>query len=394
MCNISSGRSEPCYNNIGGLLNIYLFTYVPYRKYEIEVNEGKLISYPSTDVYRYELRADANTFNSDLEEQPDGISYNQTANFILKGLRSDAVEINGLLNKRIGCIVETRLGHYQIMGLYNGVKVKSVKGDTGSSRDSFSGYNISLEAKEISQPFFIDDLEDAGFNIIAPLVPFYLLQENGFKLLQENASGILLDPPAPLQLVADYQFNNNLIDSVGGNNGTGTNISYNVGDNGNEAVFNGSSSFVEIPDNDAFTFTDGVNDLPFRMELVVKMNNSSNTQQIINKRNPSNNSEYMLQFGANQFYFILLTQNAQQVIQKRCDFVQSSDDYYNIILKYDGTKSVDGMSINVNGLEGDFTFGTTYNGMTNTNAPIILGRRGWQSSNFLNGAISQIKVYK
>ena len=189
MCNISSGRSEPCYNNIGGLLNIYLFTYVPYRKYEIEVNEGKLISYPSTDIYRYELRADANTFNSDLEEQPDGLSYNQTANFVLKGLRSDAVEINGLLNKRIGVIVETRLGHYQIMGLYNGVKVKSVKGDTGSSRDSFSGYNISLEAKEINQPFFIDDLEDTGFNVI---LPFYLLQENGDYLLQENEFKILL----------------------------------------------------------------------------------------------------------------------------------------------------------------------------------------------------------
>ena len=78
------------------------------------------------------------------------------------------------------------------MGVYNGVKVKSVKGDTGSSRESFSGYNISLEAKELNQPFFIDDLEDAGFNIIAPLVPFYLLQENGDYLLQENEFKILL----------------------------------------------------------------------------------------------------------------------------------------------------------------------------------------------------------
>jgi hypothetical protein len=192
MCNVSSGRSEPCYNNIGGLLNIYLFTYVPYRKYEIEVNEGKLISYPSTEIYKYALRADSNTFNSDLEEQPDGIAYNQTANFILKGLRSDAVEINGLLNKRIGVIVETRLGHYQIMGLYNGVRVKSVKGDTGSSRDSFSGYNISLEAKELNQPFFIDDLEDAGFIPMIPTIDSYLLQENGDYLLQENAFKIIL----------------------------------------------------------------------------------------------------------------------------------------------------------------------------------------------------------
>ena len=192
MCSVTSGRNEPCYNNIGGLINVYLFSYIGYRKYEISQDGTTLLKFPDTDVYKYELRADGNTFSSDLEEQPEGIAYNQTANFVLKGLKSDRVEINGLLNKRLGVIVETRLGHYQIMGLYNGVRVKSVKGSTGSSRDSFSGYNISLEAKELNQPFFIDDLQDAGFNIIAPLVPFYLLQENGDYLLQENEFKILL----------------------------------------------------------------------------------------------------------------------------------------------------------------------------------------------------------
>ena len=151
-----------------------------------------LLKFPDTDIYKYELRADGNTFSSDLEEQPEGIAYNQTANFVLKGLKSDRVEINGLLNKRLGVIVETRLGHYQIMGLYNGVRVKSVKGSTGSSRDSFSGYNISLEAKELNQPFFIQNLEDAGFEVIDPTQKDYLLQENGDYLLQENEFKILL----------------------------------------------------------------------------------------------------------------------------------------------------------------------------------------------------------
>ena len=79
------------------------------------------------------------------------------------------------------------------MGLYNGVRVKSVKGSTGSSRDSFSGYNISLEAKELNQPFFIENLEDAGFEVIDPTQKDYLLQENGDYLLQENEFKILLN---------------------------------------------------------------------------------------------------------------------------------------------------------------------------------------------------------
>ena len=105
---------------------------------------------------------------------------------------NDRVEINGLLNKRVGVIVETRLGHYQIMGLYNGCIVKSVKGSTGGSRSDFRGYTINIEAKELNQPFFIENLEDAGFEVIDPTEIPALLQENGDYLLQENGFKILL----------------------------------------------------------------------------------------------------------------------------------------------------------------------------------------------------------
>ena len=393
MCSVTSGRTEPCYNNIGGLINVYLFSYIGYRKYEISQDGTTLLKFPDTDIYKYELRADGNTFSSDLEEQPDGIAYNQTANFVLKGLKSDRVEINGLLNKRLGVIVETRLGHYQIMGLYNGVRVKSVKGSTGSNRDSFSGYNISLEAKELNQPFFIDDLQDVGFNIIAPLVPFYLLQENGFKLLQENASGILLDPPAPLQLVADYQFNNNLIDSVGGNNGTGTNITFNSGSFGNEAVFNGSSSFVTVADNDVFSFTDGVNDLPFRIELSVKLN--SNTQQyLINKRIPVSFEWQIIQNGN---FFIVTIGDAEATINisSQVPFNYIQGNYYNIVVTYDGSKTQNGLTISVDGVSNTpDPNNPSYFGMENTTAPVSIGKPGHRGGRFLNGAISQIKIYK
>ena len=191
-CGIGKGRTEPCYDNIGGLKNIYLFTFVNYRNYQIQTNGSNLVSYPSTNIYKYELRADSNTFSTDVSNDEDGQSYNQNASFVLKGLRNDYVEINNLLNKRIGVIVETRLGHFNIMGLHNGVTVKSVKGSSGGARSDFRGFNISLSAKEKNEPLFIDDLQNAGFNIIAPLVPFYLLQENGGYLLQENNFKILL----------------------------------------------------------------------------------------------------------------------------------------------------------------------------------------------------------
>ena len=104
----------------------------------------------------------------------------------------DAHEINALIYKRIGFIVVNRLGQTQIMGLYNGVIVKSVKGTTGGSRNSFNGYNIELSAKETITPFYIDDLQNAGFTPILPTIDNYLLQEDGAFLLQEDNFKIIL----------------------------------------------------------------------------------------------------------------------------------------------------------------------------------------------------------
>ncbi len=78
------------------------------------------------------------------------------------------------------------------MGLYNGCVVKSVKGSTGGGRTDFRGYTINVEAKELNQPFFIENLQDAGFDVIEPTENNYLLQEDNFSILQENNFKIIL----------------------------------------------------------------------------------------------------------------------------------------------------------------------------------------------------------
>lgn len=163
MCGITSGRTETCNNSIGGLKNIYLFDFVEYQRFLIETNLNTLVSYPTTTVFKYELRADGNTISSDFQEDEEGFSYNQNLSIVLKGLRADHVQINGLLDKRLGVITESRLGQFQIMGLINGVRVKNVKAQTGGAYSDFSGYNLDFEAREKNNPFYIDDLASAGF---------------------------------------------------------------------------------------------------------------------------------------------------------------------------------------------------------------------------------------
>ncbi len=84
-----------------------------------------------------------------------------------------------------------------------------------------------------------------------------------------------------LRLLADYQFNNNLIDDANGYNLTGQNINYFAGN----AVFNGVDSEAKRSDSGGiFSFTDGTNDLPFRIETSIKFNAFTNRFQFIVKK--------------------------------------------------------------------------------------------------------------
>ena len=178
--NITSGRTEAPNNNIGGVKNVYLFDYVEYQNYLIQTNGANLISYPNTIVYKYELRADANTLNEDFETDETGNYYSQSFSFILKGDFNYTYNPSNLLGKRIGAIVETRLGNFKILGLKNGCKVTSVKKTTGGSRTDFVGYNIDVECKELNMSYFITDLNSVGFEVYQELLNFIFQDNNNF----------------------------------------------------------------------------------------------------------------------------------------------------------------------------------------------------------------------
>lgn len=197
-----------------------------------------------------------------------------------------------------------------------------------------------------------------------------------------------------LTLVAQYDFNNNLIDSIGGNNGTGTDITFNSGSFGNEAVFNGSNSFVEIADNDAFTFTDGVDDLPFRIELTLRL--ESNVQQyIINKRGVPGTFEWQLIQNFNTFQVALGNGSASSILSSSVAFTYVQGNYYNVIIEYNASKTQNGLRIRVDGVKDTpDPNNPIYLGMSNTSSDVTIGRSGQTSNRYLNGAISQIKVFK
>ena len=163
MCGITSGRSEVCNDNIGGLKAAYLFNFTHYKDYLMSFNGANLLSYPETTIFKYELLNDSNTLNADLEESEEGNSYKISLSLKLKGVKDNRNNIFDLLGQKIGVITESRLGHFQIIGLRNGCKVKKINETLGGARADFSGFEIDIEAKELQPTFFIDNLQSTGF---------------------------------------------------------------------------------------------------------------------------------------------------------------------------------------------------------------------------------------
>ena len=200
-----------------------------------------------------------------------------------------------------------------------------------------------------------------------------------------------------LRLLADYQFNNNLIDDVNGYNLLGIDITY---DNGN-AVFNGTSSVASRTDvNDIFSFTDGVKDLPFRIELSVKFNSLSNTIQfLISKRDNSfQKNEWQLARNGNKLTFSLFSdKDYTDYIQKTINTDINIIENYLIIVDYNGN-GIDGLNINVNGVNGQEQNSVgNYLKMLPTQSDLVLGIARFDptfNNIKFNGEIDYLKIYK
>lgn len=72
------------------------------------------------------------------------------------------------------------------------------------------------------------------------------------KSLLRTLTDVIIDIPVPIpiaNITSEYKFEDNVLDTVGSKNGTPTAITYVNGLSGKEAVFNGSTSRIQMPSN-------------------------------------------------------------------------------------------------------------------------------------------------
>lgn len=156
--NLTSGRKEPCKNNIGGIKRLYLATWVSYDvRSIIGYRNGLITSFPITQIY--EFKGQDITLDESINE--DG-SYNQEISIKLISQDLASAQLMTMLMKnKVFAITTDYLGNNKVSGILNGMDVE-VKANNGGSKVDFNGYDVSLSGVEEFKSPFVGDLDNAG----------------------------------------------------------------------------------------------------------------------------------------------------------------------------------------------------------------------------------------
>jgi hypothetical protein len=182
-CTLTTGRNEPlCRDSIGGVKNVYLFSFTQYAYNLIGGVRGvNITSFPENTYYKYEV-TDGN-FSETITNDENGISYSPSLTFTLfKQDLATTRELDLMQKIDLRYIVEFNNGDLKMGGVYNGARLDSYTINSGSSKGSLNGYSLTFSGEEeFAAPF-----------VSREIIEGLLLLENGFNLLLEDSGKIIL----------------------------------------------------------------------------------------------------------------------------------------------------------------------------------------------------------
>jgi hypothetical protein len=156
-CLITSGRTEPCKDAIGGLKSAIILNFQE-DIFTVVAGEATAIDVGVTEAFKYELLADGNTLVETVtSDQNNGTTiFEQVLTLALK--KQDAatsVELNALAKGRPVIVVQDRMGNYRAVGISDGT-VTTGETVSGGAKADFNGYNLTFTATEVNPAPYLD----------------------------------------------------------------------------------------------------------------------------------------------------------------------------------------------------------------------------------------------
>lgn len=209
-------------------------------------------------------------------------------------------------------------------------------------------------------------------------------------------------------LVAYYAFENNAND-LSGNGHNGSLIgspTFVSGKNGNAINFgnNDNLNYIDIADNNDFSFTNGTTDVPFTISLWVKFSSfSSIGNWLVSKRNTTTGGdEWQFCYSSNRLIFNKFQFNNNSIYQEILSTLNpfSLNTWYHLCYTDSGSGTVGSGKLYINGILNvaiNQNVGVTYTRMNNGTSITRIGRNSWNlDDNRLKhrGLIDELAIWK
>lgn len=151
-CDITTGRTEPCKDSVGGINAVYFVNYgdmgaISYNSSDDDVidNVGS-----SPSAYKYEVRGNS-TYTENIQSSRENgtTAFEQVLELTLKKLtKEDHKTIKLLSFGRPNILIEDNNGNVFLAGLEHGADVTGGTVVTGGAMGDMSGYTLSFTGME------------------------------------------------------------------------------------------------------------------------------------------------------------------------------------------------------------------------------------------------------
>jgi surface protein len=208
-------------------------------------------------------------------------------------------------------------------------------------------------------------------------------------------------------LVASYNFDTNFTDYTGNNPLTPSGTTPPVagvsgGKVSNCAEFNSSGDYTLAADSNDFSFTDGVNDLPFSVSFWANFTSYDTSVAggawLLSKRDASTNEEYQVYSWQNNLAFSLFSGGGNtNFLEASLSYPPPIGSWHHYTFTYDGSATFAGLKIYIDGVSQSLTNNSsgTYTGMINGTQDVNIGSRSWQpTAGSFYGKMDETHIWK
>ena len=173
-CLLTTGRTEPCKDSVGGLTKVYFSDFGGFDMSDITyaTDSAEITAISGGTVYQYDLKGTSSFEQTITSSRENGTTfYDQVLTLSFKKLdKATHDEIALLATSRPKVFVEDNNGNVFVAGLEYGMDCNGGSIVTGAAMGDLSGYTLTLQGMEKKPANFYNGTLASDFTVSATVI--------------------------------------------------------------------------------------------------------------------------------------------------------------------------------------------------------------------------------